>query len=193
MGKRRRKYRSKDEKEEEEPVESKLASNMQYGPTEFALDPNLAEDSVPFQANEAFDRASHASDMIITSTTNVPFDFLTSAIPRIDQKMQPAMQKWAYININKQLLAIAREIEASGDQDKDKELEPLEMTSKYYPTVKAYLELMPEEQRNMPVIRELAVMMDKYMFNTPLEEKQNLLNMAAAYQLPPEECKQEVN
>lgn len=187
----KRKY-EKEEKpaEEEDSSEGYLSANMHYGPTEFALDPNLAEDIMPFQVTEAYDRAAHASDMVLTSTTDVPWDFMTSAMPRIDQKLQPAMEKWALMNINKQLQALSREMEAKGELDQMLEPLNLVMTDNYYPTVKAYLELLPEEYRSKPLIRELAVMMDKRMFNVPLENKQELLNMAVAYQLPTEDCRE---
>ena len=77
------------------------------------------------------------------------------------------------------------------DANKDKEEEPEEfkMTPSYYPSVKAYLDLLPAEYRNMPIIRELAVMMDKRWFNVPLEVKQDMLNYAVALQLPLENCR----
>lgn len=173
---------------EEEMDYSTLRGSISYHTPEAAVDPNLNEDVLNGQVGEAFSDSKKYNLFTYSNRSKLPYEFVNSAMPMIDQKFQPAQEKWAMLNAIKDLESIAKKYK--NVSDKDVEVPEFKMTEEYYPSVKPYLELLPKEYREMPIIRELAVMMDKKWFNVPVEVKQDMLNFAVAMQLPLEDCKQ---
>ena len=169
-----------------------LRSSYFYNPAEYAMDPTENSQILGHSIDSALGENSEAIHITYSNSNSLPYEFYNSALPITDQKIQPAMEKWQMFNI--------LWIYESGGRNKKKELltdedikgrkhiRPLKMTENYYPSIKGYLELLPEKYRKDRHVRTIALLIERYWFNVPLETKQQMLNYVCSLLLPHEDC-----